>query len=204
MKQGPNRPDDEMRPEYDLSHGVRGKHHAAYRAGTNVVLLDADVARAFPDSASVNRALRLLLDQPPEKPRSLLRANAACTITTNVARPDRRPRHHRHPVATPRRPPWCPPHRSTVGPETASTPRSRLREPPLADDERAPSIATPVRMEFLAGTRRRTDRCRLPQVARSWRVARRVTSMTPAHDCAPVVVSGAASGRPCDDVRSDI
>jgi hypothetical protein len=62
MKQGTHRPDDEMRAEYDFSHGVRGKHHAAYRAGTNVVLLDADVAKAFPDSASVNRALRLLLD----------------------------------------------------------------------------------------------------------------------------------------------
>lgn len=62
MKQGINGPDDDMRPEYDFSQGVRGKHHAAYRAGTNVVLLDADVAKAFPDSASVNRALRLLLD----------------------------------------------------------------------------------------------------------------------------------------------
>jgi hypothetical protein len=61
MKQGTHRPDGEMRPEYDFSHAVRGKHHSAYRAGTNVVLLDADVAEAFPDSASVNRALRVLL-----------------------------------------------------------------------------------------------------------------------------------------------
>lgn len=43
-----------MRPEYDFSHGVRGKHHEARRARTNVILLDADVAKAFPDSASVN------------------------------------------------------------------------------------------------------------------------------------------------------
>jgi hypothetical protein len=62
MKQGTRGPDDEMRPEYDFSHGARGKHHAAYRAGTNVILLDEDVAKAFPDSASVNRALRLLLE----------------------------------------------------------------------------------------------------------------------------------------------
>jgi len=41
---------------------VRGKHRAAYREGTNVILLDAGIAKAFPDSASVNRALRLLLD----------------------------------------------------------------------------------------------------------------------------------------------
>ena len=52
---------DEIRPEYDFSHAVRGKHYEAYRAGTNVVLLDPDVAKVFTDSASVNQALRLLL-----------------------------------------------------------------------------------------------------------------------------------------------
>jgi len=54
--------DDDMRPEYDFSSGVRGKHHERYKAGTNVVFLDADVAKVFKDSESVNRALRLLLD----------------------------------------------------------------------------------------------------------------------------------------------
>jgi len=53
--------DDEIRPEYDFSHGVRGKHYKAYRAGTNLVFLDPDVAQAFADSASVNQVLRLLL-----------------------------------------------------------------------------------------------------------------------------------------------
>ncbi len=62
---------DEMRVEYDFSGGVRGKHHEQFRAGTNVVFLDADVAKVFKDSESVNRALRLLLDLaqrqvPPE------------------------------------------------------------------------------------------------------------------------------------------
>ena len=52
---------DEIRPEYDFSHGVRGKHFEAYRAGTNVVFLEPDVAKAFADSASVNQVLRLLL-----------------------------------------------------------------------------------------------------------------------------------------------
>lgn len=52
---------DDMRPEYDFSHGVRGKHHRAYQAGTNVVFLEPDIAGAFPDSASVNQALRLLV-----------------------------------------------------------------------------------------------------------------------------------------------
>ena len=67
MNQTDNKPDRDMRPEYDFSGGIRGAHHAAYRAGTNVVLLDADIAKAFPDSASVNRALRLLLDLAREQ-----------------------------------------------------------------------------------------------------------------------------------------
>jgi hypothetical protein len=54
---------DDFRPEYDLARlkgGVRGKYYKQATAGTNLVLLDPDVARAFPDSGSVNRALRLL------------------------------------------------------------------------------------------------------------------------------------------------
>jgi hypothetical protein len=58
---------DEMLPEYDFSQGVRGKHHEAYRAGTNVVHLDADVAAAFADSAAVNEALRLLMKLARER-----------------------------------------------------------------------------------------------------------------------------------------
>ncbi|GAB4400373.1 MAG: hypothetical protein Kow00123_08280 [Anaerolineales bacterium] len=57
--------DDELRPEYNLGEllkgGVRGKHVARYRAGTNLVLLDPDVAKAFPDEAAVNEALRLVI-----------------------------------------------------------------------------------------------------------------------------------------------
>lgn len=50
-----------MRPQYDLSEGVRGQHHAAYQAGTNVVFLDPDVAEVFTNSADVNQALRQLV-----------------------------------------------------------------------------------------------------------------------------------------------
>ena len=53
---------DEMRPEYDFSNGVRGRHYESYRKGTNVVFLEPDVARVFKDSESVNRTLRSLLD----------------------------------------------------------------------------------------------------------------------------------------------
>jgi hypothetical protein len=48
----------EMRPEYDFSKGVRAKYAARFREGSNVVILDPDVAEAFPSSESVNEALR--------------------------------------------------------------------------------------------------------------------------------------------------
>lgn len=51
----------EMRPEYDFSGGVRGKYAARYAKGTNIVVLDPDVAKVFPNSAAVNEALRALL-----------------------------------------------------------------------------------------------------------------------------------------------
>ncbi|WP_211167598.1 hypothetical protein [Pseudanabaena yagii] len=59
-----NELEDDLRPEYDFSKmqgGVRGKYAERYRTGTNVVLLDPDVAQAFPTSDSVNEALRLLM-----------------------------------------------------------------------------------------------------------------------------------------------
>ncbi|MCL1472193.1 hypothetical protein [Argonema antarcticum] len=51
---------DEMKPEYDFSGGVRGKYYEAYMRSSNVVILDPDVAEIFRDSTSVNEALRLL------------------------------------------------------------------------------------------------------------------------------------------------
>ncbi len=56
---------DELRPEYrreDLGKGVRGKHLKAYRAGTNLVLLDPKVAAAFPTERAVNEALNGLIE----------------------------------------------------------------------------------------------------------------------------------------------
>lgn len=52
--------DDDMRPEYDFSRGVRGKYYERFRQNSNVVVLDPDVSQAFPNSASVNQALRTL------------------------------------------------------------------------------------------------------------------------------------------------
>ena len=54
---------DDLHPEYDISTlrgGVRGKYYKQATTGTNLVLLEPDVAQALPDSSSVNRALRLL------------------------------------------------------------------------------------------------------------------------------------------------
>jgi hypothetical protein len=50
-----------MRTEYDFSAGVRGKYANVYRRGTNVALLDPDVARRFKTSKAVNDALRAVL-----------------------------------------------------------------------------------------------------------------------------------------------
>jgi hypothetical protein len=53
--------EDEMRREYDLRGGIRGKYFKQYKQGTNVVLLDPDVAAVFRDSESVNQALRNIM-----------------------------------------------------------------------------------------------------------------------------------------------
>jgi hypothetical protein len=50
-----------MRPEYDFSGGVRGKYAQRFSRGCTVVVLDPDVAEAFPDAASVNQTLREVL-----------------------------------------------------------------------------------------------------------------------------------------------
>jgi hypothetical protein len=56
---------DELRPEYDLRklfrRGVRGKYVQRYRAGTNLVLLEPEIAKAFPSETAVNEALRLVI-----------------------------------------------------------------------------------------------------------------------------------------------
>lgn len=51
-----------MRKEYDFSKAVRAKYAKRFAQGTNLVALDQDVLRAFPDSESVNAALRSLLE----------------------------------------------------------------------------------------------------------------------------------------------
>ena len=64
-KTSEKRTDDDLRPEYDLSQlkgGVRGKYYRQAAAGTNLMLIEPELAKVFPDAESVNRALRLLVD----------------------------------------------------------------------------------------------------------------------------------------------
>jgi len=53
---------DEMLEEYDFSNGVRGKYAKAYKEGVNIVKLDRDISKYFPDAKSVNEALRTLIN----------------------------------------------------------------------------------------------------------------------------------------------
>ena len=55
---------DELREEYDLSklkNRVRGKYVERYQQGTNLILLEPEIAKAFPDAEAVNSALRMLM-----------------------------------------------------------------------------------------------------------------------------------------------
>ena len=66
MKKRKSEMNDELRPEYDLRQllkgAVRGKYAKHYQAGTNLVLLDPDVRKAFRDERAVNDALRLVIE----------------------------------------------------------------------------------------------------------------------------------------------
>jgi len=57
---------DDLRPEYDLREllkdGVQGKYADRFQEGTNLILLDTDVAEAFPNDEAVNEALRLVIN----------------------------------------------------------------------------------------------------------------------------------------------
>jgi len=66
MKKPRNERADELRPEYDLRRllrgGIRGKYAKRYHAGTNLILLDPEIRKAFRDERAVNDALRLVVE----------------------------------------------------------------------------------------------------------------------------------------------
>jgi hypothetical protein len=63
MSEEKNKEEVEMLDEYDFSKGVVGKYAKQYAEGTNIVVLEPDVAKVFPDSAAVNQALRQIIEQ---------------------------------------------------------------------------------------------------------------------------------------------
>lgn len=87
----------DVRPEYDFSGAVRGKYYERFRQSSNVVLLDPDVSEAFPNSESVNQALRALASaarksgrvmRRPSSPKR--RATKRMPLTTRSAKAQRR------------------------------------------------------------------------------------------------------------------
>lgn len=60
-------PKEDMRTEYDFSSGQRGKYAAQFKAGSNIIVLDPDVAQKFKTSEEVNEALRKLADSEKKK-----------------------------------------------------------------------------------------------------------------------------------------
>lgn len=65
MKKRANKSNDELRPDYDvreLVKAARGQYAKRYQAGTNLILLDPDVRKAFRSERAVNEALRLVIE----------------------------------------------------------------------------------------------------------------------------------------------
>ncbi len=61
---------NDTKKKYDFSEGVRGKYAKRYAQGCNVVVLDPDVAKLYPDAEAVNRALRALAEAAPRAGRT--------------------------------------------------------------------------------------------------------------------------------------
>ena len=78
--------DAEMRNHYDFSPGVRGKYARRYAEGTNVVVLDPDVARLFPNRDAVNETLRAVAEIVQIQERTRHRANKRIERTRKTRR----------------------------------------------------------------------------------------------------------------------
>ena len=81
--------DPDMLEEYDFSKGVQGKYAKKYSEGTNVVVIDPDVSKFFPDHDSVNQALRSLTEIIKKQKRplneSLQRTRGDCAAARRLA-----------------------------------------------------------------------------------------------------------------------
>lgn len=90
MKKGTRR-NGEMRDHYDFSDGVRGKYAGRYAEGTNVVVLDPDVARLFPNRQAVNETLRAVAQivQIQERRQTVAKKGGASDRAPVAGRKDR-------------------------------------------------------------------------------------------------------------------
>ena len=75
-------PDPDMPDEVDFTGGVRGRYADRFSGGRNIVVLEPDVAARFPDSPSVNRALRALVQMIDEVPVRNSKGRAKTKTTT--------------------------------------------------------------------------------------------------------------------------
>jgi hypothetical protein len=80
------RKENDMRSHYDFSGGVRGKYARRYAEGTNVVVLDPDVARLFPNGETVNETLRAVAEIVNIQDRRRHRANKRMERTRKTRR----------------------------------------------------------------------------------------------------------------------
>ena len=76
--------DPDMLEEYDFSKGVRGKYAKRYAEGTNVVVIDSDLAEFFPDHDSVNEALRSLVNVIKKREKTFAQHSAAQHSAVNT------------------------------------------------------------------------------------------------------------------------
>ena len=94
MKKG-TRKDDEMRDHYDFTGGIHGKYARQYAEGTNVVVLDPDVARFFPNREAVNDTLRAVVRIVQIQEQRQGRANKAVPPNRSLVTVQTKPRRTR-------------------------------------------------------------------------------------------------------------
>ena len=93
-KESTKRFEDDLRSEYDLMQlkgGVRGKYYRQATAGTNLVLIERELAEVFPDTESVNRALRMLVNTAEAAASPSRRRHRPSNYRTKAVVPGTRP-----------------------------------------------------------------------------------------------------------------
>ncbi len=82
--------DPDLLEEYDFSKGIRGKYAKKYKKGTNVVIIDPEIAEFFPNENSVNDALRSLIPIIKKREKRIAEQQGHCRVQINPNRWDSR------------------------------------------------------------------------------------------------------------------